>query len=204
MMECIFACNPNYNLYHRRCEAIRKQLEDAGMNIKRLCRHNMFGEEFYLLKVDTLKSKEYPSECDIAKALDIPVDWIDFGGLVDNVNIYYIKEKEFNDKYCDCDGEIVFEKWCLKDKFTSPYFIHHIKNRLDDKCFKYDGLFYDRSSNLIFIKCNCSDDTRLRLAKILGIKDEMDYFGRLYDDECDKFEGSGWIYIYLNKVIKDD
>ena len=105
---------PTDNIYHRRCDAISKKLKEHDLHLN-IFNHTFFKEEYYVLQS---KNSEYIGRNDIINALDIPNDWID---LVSSNPLwtYFIKQKEFNEKYCNADGEIDFndgDDWCIKNK----------------------------------------------------------------------------------------
>ena len=99
------------NIFYRRTDAIEEQLKKSGIDIKSVYRHHVYGKSFYVLKFDDVQE-----ECAIAESLGIPQEWIGF--ITTSPWLYYIKEDELNDKYCDDDGELVFPSFFEKIKET--------------------------------------------------------------------------------------
>ena len=114
------------SLASRRCNVIEKQLCKNGLKA-RVSRHTCFDVEYYV--VEQWDKETYFSSEDIAKALKIPNDWVSLANYTDGVGTYWVKEDELNDKYLDCDGEMLFD--------ANEILIKSVKNHLDnDKLIK--------------------------------------------------------------------
>lgn len=107
--EHLFSWSIGGSIWHRRTEAIEKELKKHNIKAK-VHRHHIYDVEYYVLTLDT--SKKHISESDVANALNIPKEWVGFVhiNLENCYKIFWIKEDEFNAKYCNDDGEIVFKK----------------------------------------------------------------------------------------------
>lgn len=116
------------SIYHRRCDAIEYRLKEHNINAV-VSRHTAFDVEYYVLD---FKDSSSIDKCKIADALDIPKDWVDFINIYDEGCVYFIKEDEFNDKYCDCDGEIDWGFNLFDLKFESKFeTLRPIKDQLE-------------------------------------------------------------------------
>lgn len=97
------------NIFYRRTDAIEEQLKNSGFNIKTVYRHTVYNKNFYVLIFEDVQE-----ERDIAESLSIPEEWVGF--ITTDPWMYYVKEDELNDKYCDADGELVFPSVFAKIK----------------------------------------------------------------------------------------
>lgn len=178
------------SIYNRRCNEIKKEL--CKHNIKAdVHRKTLFDEKYYAIDVED-------SFCeDIAKALNIPFDWVEMAVSKENFERYLVLEKELNDKYCDCNGELVFaEPYKLSEHLDD---IYSVSERLKEVGFEYDGIFRDRWNGLdvLFIKVPyTSGKYQMKLRDALGIV-STSQIGMLRDKEMN---GSGWLYINLEQL----
>lgn len=90
-------CN---NFAYRSCKAIEKRLKEFNFDVK-VFNHDLFDTEYYVIK-----SNKWINQREICDALDIPYDWISL--LTSEKWQWIIKQKEFNDKYKNVNGEIDF------------------------------------------------------------------------------------------------
>lgn len=95
------------NPFHRRCEQIRKQLCKNGLKA-RVHRHTCFDMKYYV--IEQWDKKTVFNERDIANALNIPREWCSLANHTNMIGFYWVKEDELNEKYCDCDGNLVFDE----------------------------------------------------------------------------------------------
>ena len=91
------------NIYWKRCENVQNQLNKHKLYCNSVHRHHLYGLSVYVLEFDNIVD-----ESDIAEALDIPKDWIAF--VMTSPWIYYVLEDKLHEKYCDEDGELIFDK----------------------------------------------------------------------------------------------
>ena len=95
------------SIYGLRCDDIEKELCKHGLKAN-VHRHDCFGVDYYVIE------EAYKSVCFdkgmIAKALNIPMDWVDLASVDDMISKYWVKEEELNDKYLDCDGRFCFDE----------------------------------------------------------------------------------------------
>ena len=106
----------NKSIWHMRLNDIKKQLEKHNITAC-VHRHTFFSVDYYC--VGQIDNKQKWNENDIAKALDIPLEWVDLGHYEDLKANYCVKEKELNDLYFDKNTRLRF-------------------NHKNDKSIKYD------------------------------------------------------------------
>ena len=93
------------SIWHMRLDDIKKQLEKHNITAC-VHRHTLFGVDYYC--VGQIDNKQKWNENDIAKALDIPLKWVDLSHYEDLKANYYVKEKELNDLYFDKNTRLRF------------------------------------------------------------------------------------------------
>lgn len=103
------------NIYFRRSDAIQKQLRRNDIRNVKVSRHHLGDWRFYVLEFNRNNSDKYVDEKDIAKALDIPTEWVYFIHIdvANSITIYWIDEEKLHEKYLDDDGELNFDGWSL-------------------------------------------------------------------------------------------
>lgn len=97
----------------KRCNAIEKRLNDNGLNVY-VHRHTIFGIKCYVVTGKPDGCETFFSN-DLERILNIPDEWINLS-KAEKPQEYYILEDEFNRKYCNDDGEIDFDDWCITGK----------------------------------------------------------------------------------------
>ena len=95
-----------------RCDDIQRQLEKHNMTTF-VHRTSIFGERYYV--IGQVDEKQYWHEQDIAKALDIPIEWVDLAYWEGMRARHYVKEEELNDLYFDNNTRLRFNKKNNKD-----------------------------------------------------------------------------------------
>lgn len=123
------------NIYFRRSDAILKQLKKHDIRNVKVSRHHLGDWLFYVLEFNRNNSDKYVDEKDIAKALDIPTEWVYFIHIdVENsISIYWIDEEKLHDKYLDDDGELVFDGWSMLDEDRAFTGVGNVQRRLIDE-----------------------------------------------------------------------
>ena len=95
-------------IWNRRCRAIEKELKRHCIKSS-VSRHTLFDTDYYLIEVSD--NKHHISGDDIAEALDISKDWVCLYHCRAGERTYYaVLEDELNDKYKNCNGELVFDE----------------------------------------------------------------------------------------------
>lgn len=91
------------NKYHKRCKAVKKELKKHNM-VAKVHRHSLFGVEYIVIIFDR-EANGYISTAQrkIAEALQIPLEWVGMVTCCDPQE-YFVKEKEFMQKYPSADN----------------------------------------------------------------------------------------------------
>lgn len=154
------------SIYHRRCDAIEHRLKEHNICAV-VSRHTAFDVEYYVLDIkDNIADI---NRCEIADALDIPKDWVDFINIYDEGVVYFIKEDEFNDKYCDCDGEIDWGFNLFDLKFGEYETVRLIKDRLENVGITVESVgIYDD-----YLMINIDGCPKCSIAKALNCPESM-------------------------------
>ena len=104
-LKPVFLDEKRNNLWDN-CETIEKKLNENGLNVY-VHRHTIFDIKCYVVTEKSEGSKTFFDK-DLAEILDIPVEWINLSKANDPQE-FYILEDEFNEKYCNEDGLVVFK-----------------------------------------------------------------------------------------------
>lgn len=177
------------SIWNRRCKAIEKELSEHCIKGV-VSRHTLFDVDYYLVEVSD--NRTYIDGNKIADALMIPKDWICLYHCKFNEGTYYaILERELNDKYEDCDGELVFRKPFSLEK----YFINHDVD--DFKC-KFESLMdievcdwvYDSKTDTVLFRVldEPSNFDRFKIASTLNISENS--IGAYYIPDDNE-----WVYV---------
>lgn len=180
--------------WNDKCSILREKLEEKFC-IYEVSHCSIDDVDYFIVKLSYSNCR---SEMLISGHLGIGRDKIRMVGYdaCDHL-INYISADALFDKY---GSELEFGvEWKLKDVFNKYQELQPIKNRLFNKGFCMDGMFYDFNLGIFFIKCeNMSDNNKKYLIDILGIKNTE--IGRLHDYGNDFFfRDSGWFYIKLDE-----
>ena len=121
-----FFTNRELTIWNKRCKSIEEALKRHCIKSS-VIRHTLFDTDYYLVEVSD--NKHHISGDDIAEALDISKDWVCLYHCRYNESTYYaVLEDELNDKYKNCNGELVFDDFDLKDAINDG--MNCIENRL--------------------------------------------------------------------------
>ena len=149
----------------KRCDDIEQQLAEHDL-IAIVSRHDLFDVEYYLVEfTNDYGGGLYPTCGKIAKALDIPNEWVNLYTCEYNGRtVYAVKEEELNRKYKNCDGRLEWVEPFDFHKALSKYNTSSlIKEQLGKIC-KRVVLYLD--DGLILLECHLSSDS---IAEMLGI-----------------------------------
>ena len=110
------------NPYYNRTGAIEEELAKHGIKAK-VSRHHLFDINYIVVKFDKTQDFIHNAEEKMSKILDIPKSWIGMV-LCCDPRVYYIKEKEFTDKYPHIDeGKPLFEKTINLFTYRDSHFV---------------------------------------------------------------------------------
>ena len=110
----------------KNCDIIKQRLNQKCINTKEVGRHGLFNNDYYLI---TVCDNTNVTEKKIADALDIPLPWV---GYYAYPGRYAIKEKEFNEKYCNTNGLIHWNDFNLREALSNPCSKSTIENHLNN------------------------------------------------------------------------
>ena len=103
-----FFTNRELTIWNKRCRSIEEALKRHCIKSS-VSRHTLFDTSYYLVEVSD--NKHHISGDDIAEALDISKDWVCLYHCRYNQSTYYaVLEDELNDKYKNCNGELVVDE----------------------------------------------------------------------------------------------
>lgn len=169
------------------CDRIEDVLKKHNISVQYVARHSVWGIDYYEL-VMKKDADRHIFEKDISELFGIPSEWVGFVSC--SPKIIVVKEKEFNDKFCDENGLLQLEFDFLKI-CHSPVKIRH---RLDDKGITCRSPVISKTAKgLVYIDCSASAN---RVAEALNIP-----YQAVDDVSCD-CEFTHVINVY--KVKKND
>ena len=183
--------NGGKSIEAKRCDDIEQQLAEHCL-IANVSRHDLFDVEYYLVEfTKDYGGGLYPTCGKIAKALDIPNEWVNLYTCECNgMTVYAVKEKELNRKYENCDGRLEWvEPFDFNKAVNSSKPNSRIKKQLE-YCRRVVSCYKDKG--IILIDCSLSAKC---VADGLGICEES-----VIDASCTLKE-SGITHII---IIEDD
>ena len=146
----------------KNCRKIGERLEKCKIAHKDVSRHNLFSQDYYLIDLGV---NSPITEEDIAKALDIPLFWIDFYSYPGR---YAILEEKINKKHCDSNGVLCFndfnilEHWNVCDTEDIEEALNNYRNFSGNKVSVYEDFILiigsHCSSEIIASRLNIPDD----------------------------------------------
>lgn len=174
------------NVYFRRCDAIRKQLNKHDIHPKEVNR--VFIGELLFYNVKFPEKHRFISQKDIRDALGIPYDFI---GIVDNnPDQYLIDEYKLHEMYLTDDGELDFTN--ILEKIESIFELNndcydlHIENQLNSllKNNGFSNIYTDVDSAFVRFKTSCNYFTNLdKLCEILNVPPKIGKRSSDYRDD---------------------
>lgn len=163
-----FISGTGESIYNKRCGDIQGRLAEHDL-IATVSRHDLFDVEYYLVEfTNDYGGGLYPTCGKIAKALDIPTEWVNLYTCEHNGRtIYAVKEEELHSLHLNDDGRLEWVEPFDFHKALSKYnTISLIKEQLGKSC-KRVCVYLDEG--LIFLKCNLSSKI---IAEKLGISED--------------------------------
>ena len=172
------------------CKILEKELESHGLHMS-VTFEKLLDKDLYVVHNSNIIHPIIAP--DIAKALNIPDEW------VDRIPLYRIVDSDFaidmdkiDGEYCNCEGILSFPV-DLKKIINGDDVIHDIESVFHDNMIRTDGLFYDIDSEMLYIRV-LKYSTYERIKKVFNLKWEMCNY--LYDDHYNaSYNSSGWVCI---------
>ena len=160
--------NGGKSIQAKRCDDIEQQLAEHCL-IANVSRHDLFDVEYYLVEfTKDYGGGLYPTCGKIAKALDIPNEWVNLYTCECNgKTVYAVKEEELNRKHKNCDGRLEWVEPFDFHKVLKKYNARDlIQNQIGYGCHRVE-LYVD--DGLVMIECSYSSKV---IAENLGISEE--------------------------------
>ena len=160
--------NGGKSIQAKRCDDIEQQLAEHCL-IANVSRHDLFDVEYYLVEfTKDYGGGLYPTCGKIAKALDIPNEWVNLYTCEYNGRtVYAVKEEELNCKHKNCDGRLEWVEPFDFNKVLKKYNARDlIQNQIGYGCHRVE-LYVD--DGLVMIECSYSSKV---IAENLGISEE--------------------------------
>ena len=156
--------NGGKTIHTKRCDDIEQQLAEHQLYAN-VSRHRLFGVKLYIVSfTKDYGGGEYPSDKKIARALQIPDEWVSLYDCDENKTEFAVKEEKLNCKHMNDDGRLEWVEPFDFHKALSKYNTSSlIKEQLGKSC-KRVVLYLD--DGLILLECHLSSDS---IAEMLGI-----------------------------------
>lgn len=156
------------SIYNKRCRDIQEQLAEYDL-IATVSRHDLFDVEYYLVEfTNDYGGGLYPTCGKIAKALDIPTEWVNLYTCEYNGRtVYAVKEEELHSLHLNDDGRLEWvEPFDFYEAVNSSHPNSRIKKQLE-YCRRVVSCYKDKGIILI----DCSSSAKC-VADGLGISEE--------------------------------
>ena len=139
------------NVYHRNCNEIKRQLCEHNIKAS-VSRHKLFDNHLFLLDVSDNEFR--PHKRDIAKALNIPVEWVELYKCDTDLDVYAVLEDELIDMYGDCHKELHFkDPFDFLDAINNPCSPHSVVKQLNEKqCKKTAKVLISDDGDVVLLK----------------------------------------------------
>ena len=97
---------PKKSIQAMRCDDIEQQLAEHEL-FANVSRHTLFDDKLYIVEFKkSYSGGGYPTTTKIARALEIPTDWVSLYECNDHLTSYAVLEDKINNKYMNGDGRL--------------------------------------------------------------------------------------------------
>ena len=150
-----------------RCDDIEQQLAEHRL-FANVSRHTLFDDKLYIVEFKkNCSGGGYPTTIKIARALEIPDDWVSLYDCDEHKTEYAVKEDRLNCKHKNCDGRLEWDNPFDFHKALKKYNAEDlIQNQIGSGC-KRVATYTD--DGLVMLDCCYSSNV---IAEDLGISEE--------------------------------
>ena len=140
------------SLNAKRCDDVEQQLAEHQLYAN-VSRHTLFDKAMYIVSFNKdYGGGEFPSVGKIAKALQIPDEWVSLYGCDEHKTEYAVRENKLNYKYINSDGRLEWEQFDFYKVVNSGNPNETIKKQLKTcrkvvSCYKDEGIILIDSSS---------------------------------------------------------